>query len=272
MTTGIQGLYQSARVFLWVEDMLTYGVLTELWAGSGIQVEIAGNRAAVEALVNDVPPEDRGRVFGLVDVDTINLPPTWSAQTEQCLKTPGHEFENLLLQDFETWARCTLQEPPRPKAVANQKTLIETTALQFAETMVWWMAFKRVSREIRVDLTQAFPSDPSVSALMDAASAAKRITDAPFFKNVVKLSKRDVPQRIATAGNALQADLSSGRWRESFSGKEVFRHLRGRFDRVPFQGTAAEHDEDFARRLARRMKPSPPQVFSDLRDRLLRSP
>jgi hypothetical protein len=259
-------LYQT-RSTLWVEDPLTRVFLKELWNDPDITMRTGGGRAGVEYLVENAPSKLVGTaIVGLVDRD-FSVPQAWGESKKPILYTQAHEFENHLL-DFAVLARLSKQRS------ADE---IKLMAVDYASKLVWWMACKRLIRELQMAHNENFPSDPpmppAIQAPMDAESAAGHIFEStPFWKQRAQKvhiwDESRVRRGLAEYANIYSGDVATGRWLTEFSGKEILRHLRSHVPGIdkPSDTTTTQLDEDFARRIARTMRTSNeiPTVFNEL--------
>jgi hypothetical protein len=270
LRTTVSDLYV-AKSTLWVEDHLTRVFLNELWGDRDLRVVAAGGREGVAFLVQGAPPALAGkRVVGFVDRDfSPDNQQAWTSPDTLILRTPAHEIENHLL-DFAALSAVSRKESPAE---------IEQAARTFAASLKWWMVCKTVRHRINGEVTAYFPKEPppppDVEAPASQQAAAAYIADARFWKahqDVLRgLSRAHIEQRVEEIGADYDRHLASGEWVRSFSGKEIFRHLRtvmrGLRERTR-GGTAAENDENFAVLIARQMRASSSssaQVFASLR-------
>lgn len=273
VSTNVAELYDIACCTLWVEDELTRVVLSDFWDDVRIRVYSAAGRSGVEHLVRAAPRSLVGRnVVGLVDRD-FSQPGSqdWTNPGRHVLYTPVHEFENLLL-DFKVLGALS----GRDDAVA-----IEAEAKAFAERLKWWMVCKRVRHDFYGAVSAHFPEEPAVPSRgspMDRDAAVAHLRESDYRKkhSAVLRTWSDVyiEQRMVEWSAVYDADLASGEWTRSFSGKEIFHHLRGEMkglSALAKSKTATQNDEDlgksFARLLRRRFKNTSPtaQVLDDLR-------
>jgi|JI10StandDraft_1071094.scaffolds.fasta_scaffold82090_3 hypothetical protein len=272
MANTVYELYRSAPV-VWVEDDLTREVLTILWGSCRLHVAVAGSKAGVGALVKGAPPSLEGRVFGVVDLD-FTKPNRDVWRTTRELRFDVHECENLLLD-----ADC-LAAVAQKNGAAISPADIEAFLRARAAAMVPWMACRATLRVIGEDLK--FPPDPTPTDVPDLAAAVRLVRAAPAW--------RDSPGVWArwTAVGVLEKQLASWEtlyreavvgddWRALFSGKELFRAVRGetgfRLDATPkrLKPSPAERDLDLARTLAHTMvaRGRVPASVTAMRDALL---
>jgi hypothetical protein len=264
-----QDLYL-APVTLWVEDHLTRIFLMELWQDPDIRARAAGGRDGVTYLVKNAPPSLRGKsIVGLVDCDfSPENVDRWRDPETVILRTPAHEFENLLL-DFEALARIAGQGSPDE---------LKEKARSHAAQLLWWMTCKQILYEVYLAFTAKFPSPapapPAAEAPGDEGAAADHLLSSQFWKEHRRLldhrwTDADVRRRVRELGASYRAHLAGDDWLRSFSGKEILRFLRSHVPglRRAAGGTglsATQHDEDLARKLARVMRGNPSTTVAPL--------
>lgn len=254
MKTTLFALYR-APVNLWVEDPLTYYVLTDLFSDRDINVIITQGKPAVRYMVRSNPDPDR-HVFGLVDRDfDEDNEARWLHPDCRVFHVPAHEFENLLL-DFEVLATLA-------KGVSAAE--IEALACKRAIELKWWMAHKAVVRTMQRELGAGFPVDaPADGALGSADDVERLLRESEYWTEHEAALRRwaqgtMLHDEVLAWGRRLQADLDADQWRFSFSGKEIFRYLRSYvrgLDEAPARPpkpSAAERDINLGKRIARRM-------------------
>lgn len=239
----VDDAFYQGRALLLVEDHLTRRVVAKCWEAhpraKDIQVRAAGGSEGVRALVDAARQSGRKDVFGLLDRDFGGA----GSIAAGLHRTDGHEIENDLL-DFEVLAKLTAH--PNPAAD------IEATARRHAETMVPWMALRQVLFELRND-RPGIPPEPKVA---DVASVDAALTwlDAQRYprKNDQwvgqKWTQNHLEKMLQRHHATYAQDVAGSAWRRSFSGKELFRHVRGRYR----WRAAMERDEDLAFAVAER--------------------
>ena len=253
-----------APINVWVEDNLTRAVLDAVWGDPKIHLMAAGGVVAVNGLVTETPPRLRGSVFGLLDGDfRPDKTADWWKADCRVLKLPVHEFENLLLR-FDVLAAV---------AGTSKPAQIESVARDYARSAAWWMACKATLWTMNNDLGAIVPADPGVGAVTSETAALEVITKAAVWTahpgRRALWTDAKVQAELATWKAIYDAELVSTGWTDSFSGKEIFRHLRGHvrgLDAVRPQAgmsappslNSAEHDEDLGKRMARENEPQGP--------------
>lgn len=204
---------------LLVEDERTRAVLTECWfhdaSAKKIVVRAAGGRVGVEGLVRASREHGRKHVYGLVDRDFGS-----ASGAGPVFHTAWHELENHLL-DFATLA--ALHE----HADAAQ---LQARAEARARSLAAWMAVRRTLHETKTALLLT-PEDPEPTAVTDLASAQAWFGARTYPEDIERairqtwtrayLKDNRLPQHLLDC----EAELTSGAWMQTFSGKEVFEHM-----------------------------------------------
>lgn len=249
-----------SRVTVLVEDRLTEVMLTKLFLDPRLRFVVAGGKAAVKILLSHAEPFQGPSVFGIIDQDfEEHNQGDWAdldrKPTLRRFVLPVHEAENLLL-DFPTLA--ALSDQTRPVTAAD----LEARARSHAELLIHWQACKAVLNELAAERGKDFPTAPpqppsGVASLDDSLA---HILSAAFWQRepevLARWSESYIRQRLESRASDYRADVHSERWKATFCGKEVFRHLRacvkglnrsGR-DRLE-EGWAEGLDDDFAHRL-----------------------
>lgn len=252
-TTASMDLYK-APLSVWVEDQVTHDVLKELWAGAQINVLVASGKLGVSYMTRSRPDGVQGQVFGIVDRDfDEDNQAKWLSKDVTVLSLPVHELENLLL-DFEVLHQLCGTESPNE---------IEQRAKTYAEKRLYFMACKAVLRTMQNVLGSDFPADPP-QTIASIEAAAQHLANTNYWtKHAAKWNQWNNPdhrwQALVAEETRLSADLQSGAWLQTFSGKELFRYLRGSVPKLhtpkmPSLSTGrVNHDLDLAKRIAAKM-------------------
>lgn len=247
--------FYRAPITLIVEDPTTQVFLEEIWERDPkINIRVGAGHEGVAALVKGAPDRHELLVVGMVDRDlgTRNSD-RWDDPSTKIFRLDRHEIENYFL-DWKTLASLS-----EKKLSAEQ---IEQEALAFAALLVWWMACKIVLRKIRTDWMDGFPEEPRLPPTPDARdkqSAVAYLQNHPVWKNHAKALKSwegvSIERKITEEGQRYQHDLESAMWLETFSGKEIFRHLRdfAALDRTLKFSSPAQRDEDLGRKIGSKM-------------------
>lgn len=239
----IDDAFYQGKALLLVEDHLTRRVVAKCWEShpraKDIQVRAAGGSEGVSALVDAARQRGRKDVFGLLDRDFG----VSGAGGGAFFRTAGHEVENHLL-DFEVLARLA--------AVPNTAAEIEAEARRYAGAMVPWMALRQVLFELRRD-RPGFPPDPPIAAVASLDSARAWLGAQKYpEKNEQWVGRVWMFKQLATIlGDRHETyanDVAGSAWLTTFSGKELFRHVRASYR----WRAAVECDEDLAFEVAER--------------------
>ena len=261
-TAPIDDAFFQGRALLLVEDPLTRVVLVERWSGHSaakhIQVRAVGGRAAVGALVSSSRAQGRTEVFGLTDRDFDG--PGRGADGPH-FRTPGHEMENHLI------VPATLLRIAQRGVTVDE---IHEKTLARAKTMRSWMALRRTLAEIRAALALT-PPDPALHEITDVATAKDWLRSQKHPGQIEAALRRTwtdlyVAERVEKHDADCGDELANGRWAETFSGKELFRHLRASIAwRFPLA-----NDDELAFLVARHWDDATtPPFISAMRDRIV---
>lgn len=241
-----------ARIVVWVEDKLTYLYLQEAWADADIALSIAGGNESIRAVVHNERQAGRLNHFGVRDRDFAPTNyPNWSNPSSgtEVFTLPVHEVENYLL-DENALAGNRLNTGRRTAAE------VLTRMQAHAGTLAWWMACRRVLSEIRDSVFDTFPKHPGGprdGTAMSRQLAEDYILNHPWYLGiggtVAAWTPAEIRHRLTLAHAAMHGDIASGRWRETFSGKEIFKHVRG-WVYGGRGGSSADHDSDLAMAVA----------------------
>jgi len=251
LRTTVLDLYDLSRSTLWVEDDLTRLFLIEVWDDRQIRVVTAGGRGGVEFLVNGAPRNLVGKtVVGLVDRDfSPDNRASWGSRDARILRTPAHEFENLLL-DFGVLGALSGETPAS----------IEAATKECAASIKWWMACKTARYEVFGAVNAHFPEEPATAG-MDQQAATEHLVNSTYWvkhrQALATYTSTYVAHRVAEIGADYDAHLASGEWVRSFSGKEIFRRVRGATPGLAALAkgdTAAANDENLAVLVARELR------------------
>lgn len=228
MSSAIEAYYKNAPIVLWVEDDDTHTYLGELWSTESVALHIAGGGGAVSAVVHDARRAGHRHVFGLVDRDfgTTNRP-RWISPSNDLVvyQLESHEIENLLL-DPVAIAACVLNKYGRTEVSIEKRMRDE------AESMVWWMAWRKVMSALRHELLHGFPQVPARSGVGSRQTTLSVLLNDPWLKHLLSTAPHHVTpvaleRKLDDAKAHFDGLLSGGGWRSTFSGKEIFRQIAG---------------------------------------------
>ncbi len=277
LAVSMSAFYRPDRIHLWVEDSVTREYLGACWNDSDIVFHIAGGNQGVDAILKDAQDQGFVTVFGFVDQD---FGPTnrgdWRnpAKTFRRFVSGAHEVENYLL-DTEALAGCNLNTDRRTPAQITQRFE------QRAAELVWWTACRRVIKQLRAEFCQGFVTHPKCPDVTDLQTAQGWIVTQDWFKQIkaranLVSTPGEIAQRLNVAYRDADTELKDGRWRTSFSGKELFRHARDYvYTKHPAPtASATDLDADVARSVAQwqvasnRVPAEVTELRMALRDRL----
>jgi hypothetical protein len=251
-TTTLHGLYRGA-LNVWVEDPMTHDVLTYLWRDPEINVLVTQGKPGVQLMVRSNPSPYT--VYGVVDRDfDDDNEAEWERSECSVLRLPAHELENLLL-DFEILASLSKGETAAG---------IRARAHARATELLWWMVCKAVLRELQEDLGRGFPGDPP-SDLRSAGDVERYVGASPYWAEHAGALDRWrasslLHERVQERQHHFEQQLAGEGWTQSFSGKEILRHLRSTVPGLdeapprPPKPSQAERDLNLGKRIARQMR------------------
>lgn len=236
MTSALSSLYKNKKLVLWVEDPLTRAWLHHLWQDTDLALLVAGGNDAVFAAVRDARASGHGSVFGFRDRDFI-------ASNQGRWLDPGSrlevfvpdalEVENFLL-DFTGLANLAPAHNPRARTADD----LEARARAHATQSVWWMAARATIADARAAVTHQFPEHPRLGnpPILTSQQATQADLEGRLLRSswgqqlqrwVPSLNAPWIAASLTTHHAALTAALGNGRWRWSWSGKELFGPVAG---------------------------------------------
>ncbi len=234
----------SAKVHALVEDELTEALLSGAWRDVDIRVDAVGGGETVSAMVKDARQRGAPNVFGIIDRD-FNVSEGWLSQGS-LYRLARHEAENYLL-DFN--ALDTL--------AGTASGDVEREATSFASLCTAYMAARHALTKIDHELKANFPAAPRAPEQpFTLADAIAHVNNTTFFRGLRMSIKASWTESaitdLVTNGEKFYAgEVGSGKWVETFSGKEILRHLRGRFALLAGKGSSsAKIEADLAKRVA----------------------
>ena len=247
------GFFRGA-INLWVEDSLTRDYLRELWQGEPSVVFYVGGGGAdgIQAVLKEAETTGLRNVFAYADRD---FHPSNRADWPNPQKTfkrfvaSVHEIENFLL-DADALVACDLNTGNRSVAEVRARLLHR------ANELVWWMACRGVISGIHDELYGDFPSHPKCPEVADQAGAETYLLASPWYAGLATraagLSEAEVKNRLMNAHTQAVQQIANGSWQMEFSGKELFRHVRGYvYTNPPQPASKATLDADVAKSVGR---------------------
>jgi hypothetical protein len=153
-----------------------------------------------------------------------------------------HEAENWLL-DQSALAGSALNTGGRTPAQIEQRLVAHAKQLE------WWIACRTVIMELRKDFREEFLEHPRLTDAPDLAAAEKWIINQPWFielqaRTRAATAARAISTKLAQAHTLAVAQVANGQWRQIFSGKELYRHVRGWIYTKPLDRNANSNDLD----------------------------
>jgi hypothetical protein len=188
------------------------------------------------------------------------------AESPLCFVPTVHEVENYLL-DAAALAGCVFNTGDRTPESIGQRMRKE------AGRLVWWMACRAVIAGFHDEFSQDFPEHPKCDAVTDQATASNYIASQEWYKKLGQRAKGatgagEVESRLRAAHKKCAAQLKSGAWKQTFSGKEIFRPLRDWvYTKRPPNASGSDLDVSVAKAIAawQVQSNSVPQEVRDLR-------
>jgi hypothetical protein len=256
ISTHIAPLLMSRPIVLWVEDKLTKEYLSEVWQAENalIHILVAGGNDAVTGVVHDLQGQGYHHVFGLADRDfkTSNKDRWLQITSEiEVFRPTVLEIENFLL-DWDALAGCE-ENCFRKNRTADA---IRERAGNYARDLCWWMACRNVLSEIRSCLIDEYPHHPATVTVRSCEDAIDYIkTNRNWFDTFLNHADRilnfvEIENSLFTAHNNLIQSFESGQWSHEFSGKEIYRFVRGYLFNEKYAGVEAM-DIDLAKSVAK---------------------
>jgi hypothetical protein len=224
---NLSDLYRG-QINLWVEDPLTKSYLAEIWEGDpAILFLIGGGVDGVRSVIEDARNNNFHNVFGLIDRDfresnySAWLDPKKNPRT---FVLPVHELENFLL-DPDALAGCDVNNLAR--SADEIVELLQTRARE----LCWWMACRDVIFQYAGEFRNNFTGHPAAT-IKNEQEAHAHICESEWFTSFAekanRVDKTEVSNRLNNAYAEAILRIQSGRWRNEFAGKELFRDIRSR--------------------------------------------
>ncbi|MCB9543947.1 MAG: hypothetical protein R3F65_23190 [bacterium] len=231
MTSALSSFYKNRPIILWVEDPLTRTWLRSIWRDADISLLVAGGTNAVQAAVKDAREAGHANVFGLSDRDFRDAnQDRWLARDKNppVFIPEAFEIENFLL-DFDGLAALGPAFNPHRRSAAE----LEARAHALASQSAWWMAARATIADVRTLLLDDFPEhpplarSPTLTCLEDTcAELVARLIESPWGARLrhwpAAIDVNWFAEKLGAHHQALTAQLGSGEWRWTWSGKELF--------------------------------------------------
>ncbi len=217
-------LYRTHKILVWVEDEDTRTYLREVWQDSDIGLLIAGGHENIHAVVKSARTQGFLHVFGFRDRDFGGTNrPKWQDDPEGVLTSEVFEVENLAL-DSQAMFDCRLN--------SSNKTAAEISARlqQLASKRCWWMSCRHAISEVRNAITDRFVEHPKVGKVTTQTEAETAIFSSDWWMTTrpaigARTTDAWVRANLAQHHERYAALLTSGAWREHFSGKELLQEV-----------------------------------------------
>jgi hypothetical protein len=250
MTQGLHlpALYRG-KINLWVEDAITRAYLYECWNDDpDIVILIAGSHSNITAVLRHAHADGLTNVFGFADRDfRASNRPNWEAQSCNLFIPSVYEVENYLL-DAQALADSSTTKPPRTVQE------IEKRLKDRAAELLWWMACRTVIARIREVFFGDFIQHPPCAVVTTRSQAEGYISMQPWFSNLkirtAAFSHDWLTNQVRGAADEADSQIASGTWRENFSGKELFHHVRDWVIPVSHRTPTPDRDSDLAKKVA----------------------
>jgi len=226
----LQPILSFRRIVLWVEDWITKEYLDRIWSPDDkfFNILVGGGKETIRGTVHDLREQDNSHVFGLVDKDFGQSNRShWSnhrSEIEVFVPT-FFELENYLLS-WPALAGCKENRLQRSEAD------IQRQAESLAQGMTWWMACRRLLSDYRDRLIGDYPTHPKIDNIQNLSEAENYIKAQEWYRNIQSRAASigedsALSSDLSSAHSDQQNKLSSNRWVQEFSGKEIFRRIRG---------------------------------------------
>jgi hypothetical protein len=251
VSAELESLLLTAPVVLLVEDVLTKEYLIRIWQPDDkyFNFLVAYGRESVRAVTHDLRTAGFQNVFGLVDRDFgVSNCDTWTKVLcgEAVFILPAFEIENYLLD-------CNaLSHVSGDFSLKRSADEISERALRFAKQLLWWFSCCRIISTIRGTLVADFPSFPGLN-ITSRKAVLDYIEKQDWFREIKSrvgnlVDKERIRELINASFEMTEGYLESGAWKVEFSGKEIFRMLRGYLVNKRY-ASPEEMDLDLAKRI-----------------------
>ena len=251
VSTELESLLLTAPVILLVEDVLTKEYLIRIWQPDDkyFNILVAYGRESVRAVTHDLRTAGFRNVFGVIDRDfgTSNCD-RWTQvlSNEAVFILPVFEIENYLLD----WN--ALSHVSGDFSHKRNTDVICKRALRFAKQLLWWFSCCRTISTIRGHLVADFPSFPGLN-IRSRRAALEFIENQKWFREIESrvhtlIDREKIRELIDKSIEMSKGYLESGTWKAEFSGKEIFRMLRGYLVNEKY-ASPEEMDLDLAKKI-----------------------
>lgn len=223
----LAALYNAAPIILWVEDLVTSVYLQTLWRHDRrFQLYVGGGHEVLSAVVESARRMQLSHVYCLRDRD---FGPTnrlrWKEPDVSTFALETFELECFLL-DPAALASCAIN------TAGKTEEWLDDHLRARAQTLLWWMACRKVLAGLREARQAKFPSHPKRGQVATQADAERVVLDNEW----VMATAPGLPEKVAS--ERLRADLHDAHsyyaglfqqerdtWTRAFSGKELVEEL-----------------------------------------------
>jgi hypothetical protein len=230
-TSDLPAIFCRKPILLVVEDMLAKEYLLHSWGAEQKHFEVitAGGHDVVHGCVTHLRKHGALNAYCVVDRDfgSPNMA-TWRDPSIPDLRGTHHEIENYLL-DWDALEGCEINQMGRKHTAAE----IHSWAKAEADKQVYWLACRKVLHDIKHKIDFGFPEHPKIDEVKSEAEAIGYIVGAPWRTSLLArasdiVNNNQLAGAISGAVATYQACLANNTWHIEFSGKEIFRAIRGR--------------------------------------------
>jgi hypothetical protein len=223
----LAALYNAAPIILWVEDLVTSVYLRAVWQyDRRFQLYVGGGHEVLAAVVEDACRSGRSHVYGMRDRDfgPTNRP-RWKQADVSIFALETFEIECFLL-DPAALASCAINTAGKTEAWLDDHLRAQ------AQTLLWWMACRKVLADLREARQAKFPSHPKRGQVATQEDAERVLLDNEWVMVTAPgLSKKVAGERLRAAlhdAHSHYAELFHQErkvWTQAFSGKELLEEL-----------------------------------------------
>ena len=235
--SDLSSVFSKRPIVLVVEDRVVKEYLYAVWGADQIHFTIiaAGGHQIVSGFVEDSRKHGITTIFGFVDTDfgtsnvenweTTNNPPN-------IFRSSYHEAENMLL-DWDALEGCDLNQ----RQNNHNSSDIQNWAKAEAAKQPWWLACRNRLRDMQKLHGAGFPKAPKLTNVTSHDEAFAYIADSGWCGDLQSrttqiMDSTCLDAELNTAHTQFSNDLASDEWKTTFSGKEIYRHLRSRIYNV----------------------------------------
>jgi len=252
--THINQIIAKNPILLLVEDRLTAEYLSIIWQDDAkfFGFGIGGGNETVKGMVHDLRTQGIENVFGFIDRDfRKSNEPRWADINSdvKVFEPTVHEIENFLLLSWEAIEGCSLNKRNRTQED------IKNRSESYAQEMVCWMACRSVLSHYRDRLVGDFPEHPPLGSINNQHEAENYITSQNWYNSLKDsfshiFDETSLSSDLSEAYEKHKQQLRDETWVREFSGKEIFRRVRGYLFEEKAYDSPSVMDEDLAKSIA----------------------